>query len=287
MAVNFPGSLDVLPQPTRTTARNASGGISHGDHHRDLALAVMALEAKVGVTTSAVSTSLDYFRASVRGTGGIPAGVVAGTNASFSGNVALTGASDTVTGLTFNSTSAVNNRLADVLNSAAAFRMGLEYDGTNIKLRLTDRSRQSIVEFIESGASKGVAVTGAITSTGGVSTTSLSGSGAITFSGVISPAQITSDQNNYNPSGVSTAAIIRLNLDAARTITGLVFQAAGRRIMLVNTTAFAATLAHNSASSAEANRFACPASGDFTLRSNASVELWYDSVNQRWRVAQQ
>jgi len=57
MAVNFPTSLDNFTNP----ASNSSvANPSHAQQHADANDAIEALEAKVGVTNSAVETSLDY-----------------------------------------------------------------------------------------------------------------------------------------------------------------------------------------------------------------------------------
>jgi hypothetical protein len=88
MAINFPTSLDTLPKPANSQPMNQAGAQA-GDIVSDLALAIEALQAKVGANTSAVATSLDYFRASVRGTGGIPAG--AGNFMALTANAGGTG----------------------------------------------------------------------------------------------------------------------------------------------------------------------------------------------------
>src|SRR5437870_5321274 len=59
MSVNFPSALDALPLPAQTDPMDAAA-VYHDVVHDDLATAVMALEAKVGVNGSAVTTSLDY-----------------------------------------------------------------------------------------------------------------------------------------------------------------------------------------------------------------------------------
>ena len=57
MATNFPTSLDALTNPT---ANDALTSPSHADQHADANDAIEALQAKVGVNGSAVTTSLDY-----------------------------------------------------------------------------------------------------------------------------------------------------------------------------------------------------------------------------------
>lgn len=104
----------------------------------------------------------------------------------------------------------------------------------------------------------------------------------VSFSGFLTPSQITANQNDYSPSGLSTAAVLRLDTDAARTLTGLAGGRAGRVITLLYVGSNTVTLAAQSSSSAAANRFAFPA--DITLSPNTVLELIYDAVSARWRV---
>lgn len=57
MATNFPTTLDSLTNPTSGQTLNAP---SHSTQHANSNDAIEALEAKVGVDNSAVTTSLDY-----------------------------------------------------------------------------------------------------------------------------------------------------------------------------------------------------------------------------------
>lgn len=57
MATGFPTSLDALTNPLSTDVLTSP---SHADQHADANDAIEALQVKVGVTGSAVSTSLDY-----------------------------------------------------------------------------------------------------------------------------------------------------------------------------------------------------------------------------------
>lgn len=101
------------------------------------------------------------------------------------------------------------------------------------------------------------------------------------FTGVISPAQITSNQNNYNPAGLSGAFTVRLDANAARNITGLAGGEPGRVIELRNVSAFPITLVNESGSSSAANRFALGANAP--LQPNRSALLIYDGTLNRWR----
>lgn len=57
MATNFPTSLDSLTNPTSSDSLNSP---SHAGQHADANDAIEALQAKVGVNSSAITTSLDY-----------------------------------------------------------------------------------------------------------------------------------------------------------------------------------------------------------------------------------
>jgi hypothetical protein len=59
MATNFPGSLDSFTNPSASDAMD-SVTVPHATQHANLNDAVEALQSKVGVDGSAVTTSLDY-----------------------------------------------------------------------------------------------------------------------------------------------------------------------------------------------------------------------------------
>jgi len=104
---------------------------------------------------------------------------------------------------------------------------------------------------------------------------------------LISPTALTANANDWNPTGLATASIIRATSDATvRTITGIIAGNAGDLLILTNANASTAiTLAHESASSAAANRFFCPGNVDVSLTSRSTVWLIYDNASSRWRVS--
>lgn len=57
MPTNFPASLDSLTNPLSTDTLNSP---SHSGQHANANDAIEALQAKVGIDGSAVTTSLDY-----------------------------------------------------------------------------------------------------------------------------------------------------------------------------------------------------------------------------------
>lgn len=109
--------------------------------------------------------------------------------------------------------------------------------------------------------------------------------GAIRYSTQSAPAQVTANQNDYNPSSVvcASSATLLVNSDAARDITGMAGGVAGCEMRLVNNGSFTITLKEQSGSSTAANRF--NTGGDITLAANAAVTLLYDGTASRWRMA--
>lgn len=105
--------------------------------------------------------------------------------------------------------------------------------------------------------------------------------GALYLTGDISPSQITANQNDYNPTGLSAATTLRLTTDASRNITGLVGGADGRVIVIQNVGSFNIVLKDADAASTAANRFEI--SGDFTIEPEDSFPLRYDATSSRWR----
>lgn len=106
--------------------------------------------------------------------------------------------------------------------------------------------------------------------------------GPFSLRGDVSPAQITANQNDYNPAGLADAAVLRLNTDAARNITGLAGGADGRCLIVFNVGGNTFTLKDDDAASAAANRFSLL--GDVTVQSDEGLALWYDSTTSRWRM---
>ena len=80
--------------------------------------------------------------------------------------------------------------------------------------------------------------------------------GAITLTGIISPSALGASQNDWNPTGLSTANVIRMTGDAGGTsLTGLAAQESGRMILLFCIGGGVVTLEDENAGSSAANRF--------------------------------
>jgi hypothetical protein len=112
-------------------------------------------------------------------------------------------------------------------------------------------------------------------------TLDVSGSFALSYD--ISPSSLGSSQNNFNPTGLASAAVLRLTASTAINITGLAGGADGRIITIMNVSSGAntITLKNNSGSSSAGNKFCL--TGDLAVAQNAVVLLMYDSTSTCWR----
>lgn len=103
-------------------------------------------------------------------------------------------------------------------------------------------------------------------------------------SGVVTPAQFTSNKNDFDAGTVFK--FLRLSSDASRDLTGIVaYTEDGGEVILVNVGSNNIVLKHQSASSSVQNRFLCTTGADITLSANQQAHLWYDSTTSRWRVS--
>lgn len=96
-----------------------------------------------------------------------------------------------------------------------------------------------------------------------------------------SPAQLTADVNNYNPSANS---FWRLSSDAARNITGIDAGVDGRMIFIANVGAQNIVLVNQSGSSDAENRIITGTGGNVTLAADDTSILLYDATTLRWRL---
>jgi len=96
------------------------------------------------------------------------------------------------------------------------------------------------------------------------------------------PAQITSNQNDYPTTGYDT---LRLSTDASRDITGFANPLSGKPLIIMNVGSFNIVLKNQNASSSGANRMILGNAGtDVTILPNDCVTLLYDSTTTRWRL---
>ena len=117
---------------------------------------------------------------------------------------------------------------------------------------------------------------------GGFTTTKTTSTGAFIV-GSLSPPVITSNQNDYTPTGLSDTALLQLRTDTSRTVTGLGGGIAGRVMYIKNTGNQNLVLSHNSGSSSAGFRFAFASSAAITLPSGAALQCLYDADAGFWR----
>jgi len=101
----------------------------------------------------------------------------------------------------------------------------------------------------------------------------------------LSPSQITANQNDYSPTGLSMGNVLRLSTDQARKITGLAGGYDGRVIEIQNVSALNGDgdliLNAEDTSSTAANRFLLD--NDLILEPGSGCILTYDGTSARWR----
>jgi hypothetical protein len=99
----------------------------------------------------------------------------------------------------------------------------------------------------------------------------------------ISPTALSASVDDYDPTGLSTASVLRLatNSGTTRNITGIAGGADGRILLIHNLGPGAIGLLDNVTSTA-ANRFAI--SGGAIIPADGSILLQYDSTSLRWRA---
>lgn len=99
--------------------------------------------------------------------------------------------------------------------------------------------------------------------------------------GVLAPAQITADQNDYNPTGLSLTNTLRLTSDRPyRSITGLAGGVEGRSVALENAGSHPILIRNENTGSTAANRFALTL--DNILWPSDTLRLKYDAATSRW-----
>ena len=117
-------------------------------------------------------------------------------------------------------------------------------------------------------------------------TAAANGSGGGGSPSVITPAQITSTQNDYSPTGwtsLTPGSIVRLSGDNGfRKITGFAALTAGYRVTLTNVGSYSLYIAPQHTGSSAANRV--EHYEDIVLVPKTSVDLVYDGTLSRWVV---
>lgn len=118
------------------------------------------------------------------------------------------------------------------------------------------------------------------------------GSGVLSWSSpgdnasVITPTQITADQNNYNPTGFSTANLVRLTANDFYVITGLSAPTSAssyKQVTFTNVGVFTILFSSEDTDSTDVNRIVIEGKV-FALYPRTSATFYYDNVADRWRI---
>lgn len=101
--------------------------------------------------------------------------------------------------------------------------------------------------------------------------------------GSILSSTVSTQQDDYNPSGLAGAAHIRWDGTANTKWTGLLAGYDGQEIVLHNVdAALILRLDHESASSSAANRFSLPDAQFLLIGPGDKARLWYNGASSRW-----
>lgn len=100
----------------------------------------------------------------------------------------------------------------------------------------------------------------------------------------ITPAALSANTNDYTPSGIATAAVVRVSATGAVNLTGLKAATTRQMKLLVNIGAFAITITHADALSSAANRFRCGGAVNITLAKLDAIWIYYDLASGVWQV---
>jgi len=108
---------------------------------------------------------------------------------------------------------------------------------------------------------------------------------------IITPTQLTTDVDDYNPTGLSTCNVIRQDVSTSIEISGIVAPSAGVNKVIwfcsITTANRNIKFMNNSASSSVGNRFFLRDGANKDLKEQECAGLWYDhdgdSGNGCWR----
>ncbi len=101
----------------------------------------------------------------------------------------------------------------------------------------------------------------------------------------VTPAQITSDQDDYVIQTTASGRMIqRLSTDATRTLTGITVEQTKDALWIVNAGSNDLILDHENVTSSGTNRIISPTASGLTLGPDDAAQLWHDPVDDRWRI---
>ena len=104
-------------------------------------------------------------------------------------------------------------------------------------------------------------------------------------SAIVSTAILTASVDDYDPTDLDIAILLRLSSDATWNITGMVAPSpvVARQITIFNVGANGIRFRNSSGNSLAANRFLM--GGDILIQANEGIIVIYDPTDSRWRIS--
>jgi hypothetical protein len=128
-------------------------------------------------------------------------------------------------------------------------------------------------------------VAGTTTLTGNVTSQAITTVAQLVL-GVLSPASISGVTNDWNPTNLAVATVIRISTSALTDLSGLQGGTGGRRLTLTNISSNTIRVWNEDTRSSAANRFAL-GDDEITIGPSDSLDLVYDGTSSRWRLVGQ
>jgi hypothetical protein len=119
--------------------------------------------------------------------------------------------------------------------------------------------------------------------TGGDFSQNINFTGQFSLGGVLSPPALSTDTDDYNPTGLSSCNFLRLSADSDVNLTGIQspVPSSNQVIFLLNLGSGNVNLLDNNAGSTASNRFYM--NNDRLLNTNEGVIIIYDTIIAGWR----
>lgn len=146
-------------------------------------------------------------------------------------------------------------------------------------------TNKTLTSPVISGGTVNNASVGATTASTGKFTT-IESTASVRWSGVVTPAQITGNQDNYTATNggdsCTNRGTLRISSDASRNITGLSCGQADGDIRVIHNVGAQPIVLKDDVTSTAANRFQLDA--DLSMAADSSATMRYDGTSSRWRA---
>ncbi len=110
---------------------------------------------------------------------------------------------------------------------------------------------------------------------------------ALMTMGSVDSSNLNGTHNNWTPANAAISRVLRMQALSNSTITGFLPELGaydGEEHVLINTSSFVVTLAHQHTDSTAANRFLCASGRNEVLLPKQAADIIYDGTSLRWRV---